>query len=97
MTPSGPVGGTPMVSRPGKATIAQYICFSNGIPDPPSAADKLNLFDPSTRPTEAIKTQIIKELQMVQNEHSNLTNGGVNQQRATTNSAFNLKDRKLES
>ena len=62
MTTSGPVGGTPMVSRPGKATIAQYICFSNGIPEPPSASDKMNLFDPTTRPTEAIKMQIIQEL-----------------------------------
>ena len=40
----------------------QYICFSNGIPEPPSASDKMNLFDPSTRPTEAIKMQIIQEL-----------------------------------
>ena len=31
MSKSGPAGGTPMVSRSGKQTIAQYLCFSNGI------------------------------------------------------------------
>lgn len=31
MAKSGPSGGTPMVSRSGKFTIAQYLCFSNGV------------------------------------------------------------------
>ena len=31
MAKSGYNGGTPMVSRPGKYTIAQYLCFSNGV------------------------------------------------------------------
>ena len=31
MTQSGKSGGTPMVSRPGKQTIASYLCFSNGV------------------------------------------------------------------
>ena len=31
MMPSGPNGGTPMVSKPGKASVSHFICFSNGI------------------------------------------------------------------
>jgi len=31
MAKSGALGGTPMVSRRGKQTIAEYLCFSNGI------------------------------------------------------------------
>ena len=31
MMQSGPHGGTPMVSKPGKQTITHYVCFSNGI------------------------------------------------------------------
>ena len=31
MARSGIKGGTPMVSRPGKMTIEQYLCFSNGV------------------------------------------------------------------
>ena len=31
MMQSGPHGGTPMVSKPGKQTISHFVCFSNGI------------------------------------------------------------------
>ena len=31
MYPSGTLGGTPMLSKDGKQTISNYICFSNGI------------------------------------------------------------------
>jgi len=31
MMASGPNGGTPMVSKPGKASVNHYVCFSNGI------------------------------------------------------------------
>ena len=60
MTKSGPQGGTPMVSRPGKQTIAEYLCFSNGVkrkeyvPTDP--------MDFNNRPVEEIKERLKVEL-----------------------------------
>ena len=31
MTKSGKLGANPMISRPGKQTIAEYLVFSNGV------------------------------------------------------------------
>ena len=43
MAKSGKLGATPMVSRPGKQTIAEYLCFSNGAKPKEEAA--ANLYD----------------------------------------------------
>lgn len=52
MAPSGKAGGTPMVSRPGKMTIATFLCFSNGIKmKKPEVEDDL---DPTKVPSELL-------------------------------------------
>lgn len=60
ITISGKTGGTPMVSRSGKQTIAQYLCFSNGLPPKPMFA---NGYDESKLPLEILQEKLRNELQ----------------------------------
>ena len=53
MARSGPGGGTLMCSRPGKQTIAQYLCFSNGVKQ--KAHVPTDPMDFHNRPIEEIK------------------------------------------
>ena len=63
MAKSGLLGGTPMVSRRGKQTIAEYLCFSNGIKEkeyvPTDPMDFIN------RPIEEIKERLKQELNVM--------------------------------
>ena len=60
MAPSGKAGGTPMVSRPGKMTIATFLCFSNGIKmKKPEVEDDL---DPTKVPSELLQAKIKAEI-----------------------------------
>ena len=62
MVQSGKFGATPMVSRPGKQTIAEYTCFNNGNKEKnlPSA----NLFDLSKMQVNEIKERLKMEMNM---------------------------------
>ena len=63
MVRSGPQGGTPMVSRPGKSTIAQYLCFSNGVKQKEyQATDPMDF---TNRPLEQIKERLKLELNIL--------------------------------
>lgn len=55
MAPSGKQGGTPMVSRVGKSTIAHYLCFSNGLPEKPVFPDG---YDPRKVPKEVMEDKV---------------------------------------
>ena len=60
MQRSGPQGGTPMVSRPGKSTIPQYLCFSNGVKSKATVPqEELDLLG---RPIQDIKDRLRFEL-----------------------------------
>ena len=60
MAPSGKQGGTPMVSRPGKMTIATFLCFSNGIKmKKPEVQDDL---DPTKVPSDVLKAKLKAEI-----------------------------------
>ena len=59
MMESGPHGGTPMVSKPGKQTIANYVCFSNGVKL--KDEDEFEL-DPAHVPMHIIEEKLRMEL-----------------------------------
>ena len=63
MLKSGPAGGTPMVSRSGKQTVAQYLCFSNGIKQKEFVAN--DPMDFTNKPVEEIKERLRRELAIV--------------------------------
>ena len=48
-----------MVSRPGKSTISQYLCFSNGAPDRVAFA---NGYDETKLPLELLQEKLKTEL-----------------------------------
>lgn len=48
-----------MISRPGKATIAQYICYSNGLPP---KAEFPNGYDEKQVPIEILHEKLKTEL-----------------------------------
>jgi hypothetical protein len=48
-----------MISRPGKATIAQYICYSNGLPP---KKEFPNGYDESKLPIEILHEKLKTEL-----------------------------------
>lgn len=60
MSKSGPQGGTPMVSRSGKFTIAQYLCFSNGVKS--KAVVPQEEMDLLGRPVQDIQDRLRMEL-----------------------------------
>ena len=62
MAKSGKLGATPMVSRPGKQTIAEYLCFSNGAK--PKDEDAANLYDLSKMQVNDIKDRLKMEMNM---------------------------------
>ena len=59
MRPSGEVGGTPMVSKPGKATISNYVCFSNGVKL--KEEDEFEL-DPNHVPVDVLENKLKMEM-----------------------------------
>ena len=59
MLKSGNKGGTPMLSKPGKATSADFVCFSNGVKM--KEEDEFEL-DPSVIPMHIIEEKLRLEL-----------------------------------
>ena len=68
MTKSGFQGGTPMVSRPGKQTIAEYLCFSNGVKQKEYQA--IDPMDFTNRPIDEIKERLKLELNILDENSS---------------------------
>lgn len=63
MAKSGVGGGTPMLSRPGKSTIAEYLCFSNGVKQ--KEYMPTDPMDFTNRPLEQIKERLRLELNVL--------------------------------
>jgi hypothetical protein len=66
MRPSGAEGGTPMVSKPGKQTISNYVCFSNGVKL--KVEDEFEL-DPNHVPADVLETKLKMEMKGMDAEY----------------------------